>query len=129
MKKLKMFFVLSIFLLISSVAVSQTYYLKTEKLTISDGYGGTESYNTEVDIKWDIGTSRMTIYSKEPQVIDYTENKHYIDKYNYAVFECSGTDTDYVRMGIEFQMSNDRNHVIILIFYNNIAYSYSCKFV
>lgn len=129
MKKLKMFFVLSIFLLISSVAVSQTHYLKAEKLTITDGKGGTESYDVEVDIKWDLGTDRMTIYSKDVQIIDYTENRHYIDKYNYAVFECSGTDTDYVRMGIEFQLSKDRNHVIILIFYKNIAYSYSCRFV
>lgn len=125
MKKLKMFLTIMV-LVISSTVMSQTYHMKASHLVISDGVN-TESYDTSVDLKLDVTTSRLTIYSKEIQVIDYEELRDYVDEDNYAVIECTATDTNYKRMGLEILLSLDINKILVVLEYRDFSYVYVCK--
>lgn len=125
--KLKVILISMILLVCFSVS-SQTYQLKSNKITISEGYGA-KTTPVNISMKWDIQNERIVIFSKDQQIIDYDEIRNYTDSQGYKVVECSGTDMDYVSMGIEFHINLRINHVILMTSYNNIAYSYSCKIV
>ena len=57
--KTKLLLVLSLVLFSLSVS-AQTYHLKAEHITISDG-SKSETEALDVDIKWDVSTERITI--------------------------------------------------------------------
>lgn len=108
--------------------MSQVHHLKAENLIISDGYR-TETTDVDINVKLDISTNRLVIYSEETQIIDYEEVRSYEDSDGYGVVECTATDSDYKNIGLEILIHLKMNHIIILIEYKNLAYSYSCRFI
>lgn len=120
---------IALLLMLSFSTMAQKYALNAQHFIMADETGIIDNDKVDVDMVLDIDKSRLVIYSKEPQIIDYKIIRNYIDKDNYSVTETAATDTKWKDIFLTFYINSEDETILIHIIYPSYMYIYVCKVI
>lgn len=119
--------IIFLLLLFSMPIIAQRHTLEAKYFIFTNNRGEIlDEEEVSIDMILDLDKSRLVIYSKDTQVIDYEVLRVYTNKDNYTVMECSATDTNWKRILLEISVSEENESVLVFIFYKNYSYCYIC---
>lgn len=120
---------IALLLMLSFSTMAQKYALNAQHFIMADETGIIDNDKVDVDMVLDIDKSRLVIYSKETQIIDYKIIRNYIDKDNYSVTETVATDTKWKDIFLTFYINSEDETILIHIIYPFYMYIYVCKVI
>jgi len=118
-----------LFIALSFNTMAQKYSLNATYFVYSVNGETVDEDNVDIDMTLNTDIDRLTIYSRETQVIDFDVLRTYTDSDGYFVIESSATDTDWKNIKLKILMHNERGSVIIAITYPSYSYAYVCEFI
>ena len=118
-----------LFITLSFNTMAQKYALNAQHYIMADETGVIANKAVDIDMVLDVEKSRLVIYSKETQVIDYELIRNYIDEDNYSVTEYIATDSNWKDIRLDIFINSETGFVIVRIIYPSYAYSYICKII
>ena len=118
-----------LFITLSFNTMAQKYALNAQHYIMADETGVIANKAVDIDMVLDVEKSRLVIYSKETQVIDYELIRNYIDEDNYSVTETTATDSNWKDIRLDIFINSETGFVIVRIIYPSYAYSYICKII
>ena len=116
-----------LFITLSFNTMAQKYALNAHNFVMADETGVIDEDVVDVDMALDTNQSRLVIYSKEIQIIDYNIIRDYVDKDNYTVIETTATDTKWKDILLTFYMNSKLKTILVEITYPSFKYIYVCK--
>jgi uncharacterized membrane protein len=116
-----------LFITLSFNTMAQKYALNAHHFVMADETGVIDEDAVDVDMVLDTDLSRIVIYSKETQVIDYNIIRNYVDKDNYSVIETTATDTKWKDILLTFYINSEEKTILVEIKYPSFMYIYVCK--
>ena len=116
-----------LFITLSFNTMAQKYALNAHHFVMADETGVIDEDAVDVDMVLDTDQSRIVIYSKETQVIDYNIIRNYVDKDNYSVIETTATDTKWKDILLTFYINSEEKTILVEIKYPSFMYIYVCK--
>ena len=116
-----------LFITLSFNTMAQKYALNSHRFVMIDETGIIANDASDIDMVLDLDKSRLVIYSKETQVIDYEPIRRYVDEDNYAVTESIATDTNWKDIRLNFLINTKNGNFIVRIVYPSYEYAYICK--
>ena len=116
-----------LFITLSFNTMAQKYALNAQHYIMADETGVIANKAVDINMVVDLDKSRLVIYSKEIQVIDYEPIRNYVDEDNYSVIETTATDTNWKDILLTFYVNTENGIVIVRIIYPSYAYSYICR--
>ena len=118
-----------LFITLSFNTMAQKYALNSHRFVMIDETGIIANDASDIDMVLDLDKSRLVIYSKEIQVIDYEPIRNYVDEDNYSVTEYIATDSNWKDIRLDILVNSETGSVIVRIIYPSYAYSYICKII
>lgn len=126
---MKKIFIL-LLLILSIPVMAQKYTLTATHFVAFENGVKTIDKPVNIDATLDISDSRLVIYSKDIQIIDYDVLRIYVDEDNYTNIDCIATDTKYQTISLCILYDNTAyNSVLIIIKYRDFSYSYICRII
>lgn len=126
---MKKIFIL-LLLILSIPVMAQKYTLSATHFVAFENGVKTIDKPVNIDATLDMSDSRLVIYSKDIQIIDYDVLRVYVDEDNYTNIDCIATDTKYQRISLCILHDNTAyNSVLIIIKYRDFSYSYICRII
>ena len=116
-----------LFITLSFNTMAQKYALNAHHFVMADETGVIDEDAVDVDMVLDTDLSRIVIYSRETQVIDYNIIRNYVDKDNYSVIETTATDTKWKDILLTFYINSEEKTILVEIKYPSFMYIYVCK--
>ena len=118
-----------LFITLSFNTMAQKYALNAQHYIMADETGVIANKAVDINMVVDLDKSRLVIYSKEIQVIDYEPIRNYVDEDNYSVTETTATDSNWKDIRLDIFINSETGFVIVRIIYPSYAYSYICKII
>ena len=114
-----------LFLLISFSIYSQNYvdFKATDVMVTINNETTTQEVDLNIRVYAD--KNRIVVYTEPPQIIDYEVDRKYTDDDGYGWIEGFATDTKYKKIYLMTGLHVERQHLIVIISYNNLTYGYS----
>ena len=116
-----------LFITLSFNTMAQKYALNAHHFVMADETGVIANDEVNIDMVLDTDNSRLVIYSKETQVIDYEVIRNYVDEDNYSVTETTATDTKWKDIRLDFLISSELGSILVQITYPSYSYVYICR--
>ena len=116
-----------LFITLSFNTMAQRYALNAHHLVMADETGVILNEEVDIDMVLDTDKSRIVIYSKETQVLDYKIVRRYVDKDNYSVTETTATDTKWEGIRLDILINSELGSILINITYPSFSYVYVCE--
>lgn len=114
-----------VFLLISFSIYSQNYVdFKATELMVTVN-NETTTQEVDLNIRVYAGKNRIVVYTDPLQIIDYKVDRKYTDDDGYGWIEGFATDTKYKKIHLMTGLHVERQHLVVVISYNNLMYGYS----
>jgi len=115
-----------LFITLSFNTMAQKYALNANHLVIADETGIIDSDEVDVNMVLDTDKSRLVIYSKKTQIIDYEFIRSYVDEDDYTVLETTATDTKWKKIRLDFYLDYEDDTILVQITYPSFTYVYVC---
>jgi len=116
-----------LFVTLSFNTMAQKYALNAHHFVMADETGVIDEDAVDVDMVLDTDQSRLVIYSRETQVIDYKFIRNYVDEDNDYVIETTATDTKWKDILLTFYINSEEKTILVHIMYPSFMYIYVCK--
>lgn len=114
-----------VFLLIGFSIYSQNYVNFKATDVIVTINNETTTQEVDLNIRVYADENRIVVYTKPLQIIDYEIDREYADDDGYGWIEGFATDTKYKKIHLMMGLHVERQHLIVVISYNDLMYGYS----
>lgn len=114
-----------VFLLIGFSIYSQNYvdFKATDVMVTIDNE--TTTQEVDLNIRVYANENRIVVYTEPVQIIDYEIDRKYTDDDGYGWVEGFATDTKYKKIYLIIGLHVEKQHLVVVISYNNLMYGYS----
>ena len=116
-----------LFITLSFNTMAQKYALNAHHFVMADETGIIDNDEVDVDMVLDTANSRLVIYSKETQIIDYEFIRSHVDEDDYTVLETAATDTRWKNIRLTFYVNSELGSILVEITYPSYIYIYVCE--
>lgn len=115
------------FLLIGFSIYSQNYVdFKATNVMVTIN-NETTTQEVDLNIRVYADENRIVVYTEPLQIIDYEVDRKYTDDDGYGWVEGFATDTKYKKIHLMAGLHVEKQHLIMIVSYNNLTYGYSAR--